>query len=181
MKYEAPWYFSEAGKAAYQKADTLSKKIEHIYNYLKTKNRKTEYEDCSDEYHFACLLAYCAEKLSLPFSSYPDIIDKEKNPLIKLCPSFLSPDVNKILAAIQDIYSGIDAGKGSSSDKDNVYKADVSACEGLEYPHKFPWEDLDFPKDGKYSEKYVLERLVIGLFANKYKIKKINFSPYSYN
>lgn len=178
MKYEAPWYFSEAGKAAYQKADMLSKKIEHIYNYFLAEKRK--YSNDYHEYEYACLLAYCAEKLSLPFSSYPDMIDKEKNPLAKLCLSGHT-DINTILAAIQDIYSGIDAGKGNSGDKNNRYKVDVSACEGLEYPHKFPWEDLDFPKDGKYSEKYVLERLAIWLFVDEYRAKDVNFSPYSYN
>ena len=79
-KKTSAWYMSEEGKAAYQEATTPTAKMRFFQSYL----REISKADKKIDALMAYVITYYVDGTSLPFASFPDILDPKKNPLIKI-------------------------------------------------------------------------------------------------
>ena len=105
--YELPedldWFFTEQGKEAYYKADTLELKVEYFYNYLDRLHFKlyprlgSLYTDKAKKNinlinkplvqnlrKLAHIMAVSMDNSSLNFAGYPNMLDEKINPLLSL-------------------------------------------------------------------------------------------------
>ena len=146
------WYLSDEGQAAYEAADTPAKKTRFFFDYLMSKKLNTvKAEDATDVLFKTALIMTCAiDKTSFEYGSYPNILDEEKNPLLKdvfgmTKKSFdtlkKSPDLLSVFH-LSSLH-----GKTTSAYKGNKGYLNLSFC-----------------KDGEEcSDLYKLERAIIGI------------------
>ena len=193
-KHDVDWYFSKDGKKAYDDAKTPAQKTMYFFEYL--------FEEVIDSphkvdaaYRLAYVLANSVASSSLEFAGYPDILDVTKNPLINCIhttklsrkeivkegiglmlgldreASVLSKDTSKyvdlddsvyirltycvlLLAALNnenEVEKYLD-----SSTRDTLYNC-LSQC-GV---------------DGSFTDKYRIERDIIGAFCSDIDIKYV--------
>ncbi len=96
-KTEEKWFFSEGGKKAYEAADSVAKKTQYFYDYLWAirprekldtfkKRDKNEDNPEAKEFFFklAFVMANSMDKSSLKFAGHPNILEADKNPIVKL-------------------------------------------------------------------------------------------------
>ena len=94
---EEKWYFSEEGKKAYDAANSVAKKTKYFYDYLWAirprekldtfkKRDKNEDNPEAKEFFFklAFVMANSMDKSSLKFAGHPNILEADKNPIVKL-------------------------------------------------------------------------------------------------
>ena len=100
----AKWFRDYDGKENYKKLKTKQEKILFYYSYLcslrlgnhndNTNRHKTPHRSLCETvetkktfetvYHIACIMALAVDGSSLHYASYPDILDRNKNPLVRL-------------------------------------------------------------------------------------------------
>lgn len=155
-KRNAEWYFSEDGKNAYEKADTLAKKTSFFCDYLNQKtNIKEEPKGCfgalssankdkkpkNDIVKMAFFLATGVAKSNLSYSNYPDILDESKNLMVAFFTKNGVFDTCSLLAIL----------KGEDS------------REAFSEPSNAPYRKISYCRRDDISELYRLERLIIGI------------------
>ena len=81
-KHGADWYFTKEGEKAYTDAKTPAQKTMYFFDYLQAVVEST---DIVEEivYSVAYVMANSVDSSSLDFAGYPNILDTDKNPLIK--------------------------------------------------------------------------------------------------
>ncbi len=77
----ASWYTTDAGVKAYQALRTQEDKTLFFYAFLQKKLHKS-FENDNICFKFALFLADAVANSSLPYSTYPEIIDPQKNPYL---------------------------------------------------------------------------------------------------
>ena len=174
------WYFSKAGAAAYKNAITPAQKTMYFFNYLltvaksKPKDDKNDYsawyekERSKDHkdiiFRTAYIMANSIDSSSLEFGEYPNILDSTKNPLV-------------------DYIKNYELGSNSRTTHGIMMLAKFhNEPKATKYIHaKYePYNFLSYcSADGGVSDKYKLERDIIGVFCVD-SSNKI-FPPYVYD
>ena len=153
------WYFSKAGRKAFENATTPAQKTLYFFNYLclaaqEGSNRNVLYK-------LAYVMSHSVENSSLPYAGYPDIIDPEKNPLVKLVKSKQLPAMYPELY-VTEFLDALHSEGSVSSNKDRPYLA-------LSYPEE----------NGEVSDLYRIERDIIWCFQATSQGTLV--SPYTYD
>lgn len=163
-RYDADWFFTKAGKKAYKQASTPAKKVLYFYDYLTAvykaeEAKKTSYRTYQDDdqlskkhYQLAYILATCIDSSSLEFAGYPNILDPEKNPLIK-CVKNDKTSTDYLLAALNS---------DDTVNAEMYYKIEEKPYTHLTY----------IDKNGDMSDMYKLQRYIIAMGG---------ISPYRYD
>lgn len=81
VKYNAQWFLSKAGCNAYSGLKTLEERSVFLYSYLK-QIAKADFEEDQLLFRIAFFLADAIMGSALPYSTYPALIDPEKNPFV---------------------------------------------------------------------------------------------------
>ena len=157
------WYMSEEGKAAYQKATTTTAKMRFFQSYL------NEIKAVGTERTITALTAYvitcCVDGTALPFSSFPDILDPTKNPLVKIIKE-KGFSYNKRAECGVEMLNALLGGK----------RSEVSEWY---YPQNRPYERLEVCSNNQRpSDMYKLQRCIIGAFNC---LEGQTMSPYLYD
>lgn len=157
------WLFSEAGRQAYNKANTVPDKTIYFYNYLCCISPHKKNLDFLERIAF--IMANSMDQSNLPFAGYPNILDKDKNPFIGLVENgFVSPENNKdfetaVLLATLDGENDIE-GYFSSAQKTYL--------------------KLTYSTDGAYSDIQKIERNII--WSGKCdESNKLHNPPFNYD
>ncbi len=82
MANSLDWYFSQEGINAYAQQDTLDKKTFFLYSYL-NQVASPGFVNSGVLFKVAFFFADGVSESTLPFASYPEIIDDSKNPFLK--------------------------------------------------------------------------------------------------
>lgn len=81
LKYDAGWFRSKAGCNAFESLKSLEDRSIFLYSYLKN-IAGADFDADQTLFKIAFFMADGILGSSLPYSSYPDIIDPAKNPFI---------------------------------------------------------------------------------------------------
>ncbi len=156
---DVAWYFSDAGREAYDKADTLAKKALYFYDYLslysenKTEERKgflssllasfnrseKELESENNDYKMALFLAEAVTSKALRINDYTELLDVEGNLFLNIYFKIKRFDTACFLAAIE-----------------RAADADLFCL-----PENFPYKRITYCSKDKITDFYKLERLII--------------------
>lgn len=163
QKQTSVWYMSEEGKAAYQKAITSTAKVKFYQSYLNAIKK-----DGTDR-EIVALAAYvitCGiDETSLPFATFPDILDSKKNPVVRILSEKAFPVDKRVECGIE-ILNALSGG---------------SASEVAEWydPEKRRYESLEVCSDTTNpSEMYKLQRYIISAFCC---LEDKSSAPYVYD
>ena len=163
QKQTSAWYMSEEGKAAYQKATTFTAKMRFFQTYLNT--IKKEETDRNISALTAYVIICGVEGTSLPFASFPDILDPTKNPLVKIFGEKEFSYDNRAECGVEMLNALLG---GSSSSPLKWYN-----------PEKRPYERLAVCSNNQSpSDMYKLQRCIIGAFDC---LRGQTMSPYVYD
>ncbi len=161
-EHSGDWYFSKEGKKTYNEAKTPAKKTMFFFDYLTAVAKSKDKREVL--YRIAYIMANSMDDSSLDFAGYPNILDAEKNPLVKYVKTRqLIGDNNTafgllLLAAFQ-----------GENDAQKLANA----------KHK-PYNRLTYcAADGKMSDEYKIERNIIGAFCTDFSESYI-MPPYLY-
>ncbi len=98
------WFFSKEGEKAYHNARTLARKFDYFYDYLRSIEEVLDVDN--KEKMLACIaftMAHSMDSSSLEFAGYPNILDPEKNPVIKSLKEEGMPFLAVILPALLQV------------------------------------------------------------------------------
>lgn len=160
------WIFSNKGKKAYYRANTIAKRTELIYRYLIFRDDSTDTK--SKKQTIAYIIASTMAGTSKEYGEYPNILDNEYNPLIDYVFSddfdeFDDPDEygeeRQMVAALLAALHG--------EDDTELYLPFVGTYENLT-----PYEED--------PELFLIERSIIFNFCGD-KYLKYGVGPYSLN
>jgi hypothetical protein len=150
IKKSPAWYMSEEGRIFYQKATTPNAKMQFFRSYLNTiKNNKTgdKIVDLA-----AYVLTCGVDGTSLPFATYPDILDPKKNPIVKIVREKAFPNESRVECGIEMLNTLLG---DASSDIADWYN-----------PKKRAYERLEVCSDSHNpSDMYKLQCYIIGAFC----------------
>jgi len=152
------WYFSAEGEAAYKSASTQGKKVLYFFDYLCILAGDTcNAEEQKNLYRMAHIMANSMDGSKLDFGGYPNILQAEKNPFIKLVEFIKFTE------------------KGFSLNKYDRYKDAKNAIKLLSALHGVSEdvyaENKAFTRlatcsaDGSVTDIYKLERDIIGTYC----------------
>ena len=147
------WYFSEEGKAAYIAADTPAKKTKYFFDYLMAVRDKDATPEKAKDTFFkiAVVMASTMDNSSLEFAGYPNILQKEKNPLVR-----------NAMAMFDKMFE-----MNANDPKLFAYFMLPSLHQGGNrklYLKKNAYRKLSYCKDGEeLSDLYKIERAIIGI------------------
>lgn len=160
-KNNSNWYFTNEGEDAYNAAKTPAQKTVYFFNYLTS---ITEHKDKREVlYKIAYIMANSMDSSSLEFAGYPNILDPEKNPLVNYVKT------TGLVASDQVAY-GLMLLAALNNEKD--------ARLFLYAKHK-PYNRITYlESDGSASDKYKIERDIIGAFCTGFSGKFM--PPYTY-
>jgi hypothetical protein len=157
------WFFSENGHQAYNKASTVPDKTIFFYNYLCCISPQKKNLDFLERIAF--IMANSMDQSNLPFAGYPNILDKDKNPFIKLAEDgFAAPENNKDFetAVLLAVLHG-----------ENDIESYFSLAQRT-------YLKLTYSADGMYSDTQKIERAII--WSGKCDEKnKLHNPPLSYD
>lgn len=159
------WYKSEKGKEEYIKADNIVKKTEYYYNYLLTLSPINDHKQLLK---LAYIMADAVDGSSLDYSSWPDIIDENKNPLLKVVSEGKLLDVFSAIES-DDITLGLKKEINKHRDIIVNYPADVLLCAfNSKSPHCIKIEELQQPGSESFDQdRFLVEREIIQFFCFK--------------
>lgn len=163
QKQTSAWYMSEEGKAIYQKAITPTAKMRFFQSYLNAiKAKGTDREIVA----LAAYVITCGvEGTSLPFASFPEILDPKKNPVVKVISEKDFNDSKRVECGIEMLNALLG---GSPSDVAEWYN-----------PKKRPYENLETCSNNQsLSDMYKLQRYIIGTFCC---LEDKSLAPYVYD
>ena len=159
------WFFTTSGEDAYNKLSSLAQKTNFFFDYLLLVAKSPE---CQDHlYKIAFVMANSMVDSSLEFGGYPNVLDKEKNPLVRyimdneIIPNkkYLENYGGRFLCVLHT---------GNDEDADlYVYK-------------DRPFTRISYCKENEpLSDMYKIERDIITMFCAKEGLS--SFTPYVYN
>lgn len=82
MSNNLDWYFSQEGVNAYSQQDSLDKRTQFLYSYL-NKISSPGFLKSGVLFKIAFFFADGVSESTLPYASYPEIINDSKNPFLK--------------------------------------------------------------------------------------------------
>ena len=158
------WYLSAQGKAAYREAQDPMQKLLYFYAYLRAVcykrirragsygwEEKTRSESTNEFlYKIAFIMAKVGQGSSLPYANYPDILDPEKNPLVRFCE-------NSFLEERLMLYTLC----GVECDEEEKFTFKERAFQHLTYC------------DGECTDQYKLERYFIWALMSKKPLEAV--------
>lgn len=143
------WYLSRSGEQAYRNAKTFAQKVNYFYEYLRSlANTSVGMERI---YKVAFIMAAVVDGSTLPYATYPDILNQDKNPLVRhtVDERHVTDEKDYGIGLLAKVF-GLKHGYALEDEKDN------------------PYELLTFVgEDGKVSDVYRLERCIIAAFGLK--------------
>ncbi|MBQ9736655.1 MAG: hypothetical protein IJV96_07725 [Clostridia bacterium] len=148
---DASWYLSEEGKKVYQSKTSPAERMSFYYDYLKqlAKKQSKEVKDTVLQ-KLAYILWSAVENSSLSYAGYPEILQKECNPIVSLL-------VRGAFSGAKDFVCGgmlllellkLEKAKELTDSKYTPYRK-LTYCED----------------DGDVTDAYRLERTVISAFC----------------
>lgn len=81
MNHDVPWFISKPGCDAFASLQTLEDRSAFLYSYLR-KIAKPDFEEDQLLFRIAFFFADAVMGSTLPYSTYPSLIDPEKNPFV---------------------------------------------------------------------------------------------------
>lgn len=81
LNFDANWFCSEAGQKAYSSIKSLEDRSVFLYSYLR-KIAPTDFDEDQMLFRIAFFLADSVMDSTLPYSTYPALIDPQKNPFV---------------------------------------------------------------------------------------------------
>lgn len=162
---EEKWYFSTEGKKEYESLSSLAQKTHFFLNYL-VSIAKTP--DCREYlYRIAFVMANSMVNSELDFGGYPNVLDEDKNPLVRYIK-------NETLVS-DDEYRGTYCGiflcvlhTGSEKQSDMYIYKDK------------PYTRISYCKENEpLTDMYKIERDIIWAFS--VEESKNTFVPYIYS
>ncbi len=161
-EHDANWYFSKEGENAYKNAQTPAQKTMYFFDYLIAISKSKNNRDLL--YRTAYVMANSMDNSSLEFARYPNILDATKNPLIHYAQNTTLTSKDKtaygllLLAALNH----------------NEFAAEKF----LQAKYK-PYTRITYcEEDGSVTDKYKIERDIIGAFCIDYSDQYM--PPYMY-
>ena len=164
---DADWYFSKEGEKAYKNAKTPAQKTMYFFDYLMAVSKSKDNRDIL--YRVAYIMANSMDSSSLEFGGYPNILDSTKNPLVNYI------ETTTFISSIGKTYYGLEL-LAALNHETNSKK--------FHYTKHKPYTRLTYCEaDGSMTDKYKIERDIIGAFCidfsnNKYEEKYM--PPYMY-
>lgn len=159
------WYFSPEGKKEYESLSSLAQKTHFFLNYL-VSVAKTP--DCREYlYRIAFVMANSMVNSGLDFGGYPNILDEDKNPLVRYIK-------NEVIVSKEE-YTEIYCGKFLC-----VLHTGTDEQDNLFIDEQKPFTRISYCKENEpLTEMYRIERDIISVFA--VKEGKSTFVPYIYS
>lgn len=145
------WYFTAEAKEKYDALKTVFDKTWFIYLYIRCAHKQNYMLKDEKElkaFKIAYVLASALDGTSLPMSSYPDIINEDKNPLIGIATDQSKYQYKKDGELLKEICTTFKLGTAGK------YSVLVKA------------------NDGEYTEKYKLQRMILWLLADSETLEK---------
>ncbi len=168
LKRGEAWFFSEAGKRAYEEAKTVAQKTAYFYEYLTMVARAPKNPGALHKIAYVMAKAMVGTPLEL--GSYPDILKAEKNPLVayvKKTPMPSDPKYDPIYAV-----QVLRAFRGEQDVKDDAYL----------YASHAPYKKMVLPDEGdpKSVAAWRIERYILSMFR-KADGDDVYIGPFNYN
>ncbi len=87
------WFSSEEGARAYREANSVMKKTLYFYDYLQIVSKRGNDKLTDFSLHrLAFVMAHRVAGSSLPYAKYPDILEEDKNPIVRAVKRFTMDD-----------------------------------------------------------------------------------------
>ena len=159
------WYFSPEGEKAYENLSSLAQKTHFFLNYLVTVAKTP---DCRGYlYRIAFVMANSMVDSSLNFGGYPNILDENKNPLVRYIK-------NEVIVS-DEKYMEIYCGKFLC-----VLHTGTDEQDDLFISEQKPFTRISYCKENEpLTDMYKIERDIISAFS--VKEGKNSFVPYLYS
>ena len=81
LNFDANWFYSEKGQKAYSSIKSLEDRSVFLYSYLR-KIAPADFDEDQMLFRIAFFLADAVMDSTLPYSTYPALIDPQKNPFV---------------------------------------------------------------------------------------------------
>ena len=81
LNFDANWFCSETGQKAYSAIKSLEDRSVFLYSYLR-KIAPADFDEGQMLFRIAFFLADAVVDSKLPYSTYPALIDPQKNPFV---------------------------------------------------------------------------------------------------
>lgn len=147
-EYSADWYFSKEGEMAYKNAKTPAQKTMYFFDYLTAVAKTKDNRDIL--YRTAYIMANSMDASSLEFGGYPNILDANKNPLVNYIKTSTLVSKERPVHGLMML---------------SALNHDSDAKKYLNTEHK-PYTRITYcESDGSVSDKYKIERDIIGAFC----------------
>lgn len=165
----AEWYLSKEGEAVYNNLKTPTEKTKYFYDYLMVCPKTSHTHGIV--IRTAYIMAHYVAGSSLAFAGYPDILDPNKNPLIDAWLDTEEDDSDLIMDLDLIVERGLSM--LAKLNNENDIKKYLT-------PENKPYTLLmQLNSDGSMSDKYKLERAIIGAFCTEYTAPYM--PPYTYD
>lgn len=160
------WYFSPEGKKEYESLSSLAQKTHFFLNYLGSIVKIPDRREFL--YRIAFVMANSMVNSNLDFGGYPNILDKNKNPIVRYIGSIsygiLPTEKNELVCGtlLCILHTGTDEQK-------NLYINEQKPFTRISYCNE----------NEQLTDMYKIERDIISLFA--VEENKSTFVPYIYS